>query len=85
MGKRGFVDSVLEGDIPQVLFQRLRGDAFRIVRPKDALDVRRHCELSGIAVTSPAVMLFEELIHTLTCIGDFGEYEAVLSVALKVL
>ena len=82
--KKGFPETLIETDVPRLLFQRLRSDAFLAVAPADVESVAQHCRMCSIPPLSPGVLVFEELVHILTTVGDLGEYEAVLTVALQV-
>ncbi len=83
--KKGFPEALIDTEVPRLLFQRLRSEAFVNVSPGDVEYVAQHCRMCGLsAPLSPGLLVFEELVHILTCIGDLGDYEAVLTLALQV-
>jgi hypothetical protein len=79
--RRGWLFPTVAFPIP-VCF--VRSEAFVVVSAVDAAAVAQHCRLARIPPVSAGVLLFEELVHVLTCIGDLGDYEGILAITMQV-
>ena len=83
LARRGFADTIVDGDLPRRFFHRLRCGALDVVSQSDVDDMRAFSELAQVPVPVGYVK-FEELIHTLTCVGDVGEFREILTPAMEV-